>query len=227
MSTALVELQGVTKIYRLGEVEVPALRGVDLSVLPGDFLALMGPSGSGKSTLLHVLGLLDRPTAGRVLWEGADVTRLNGGKLAELRGRRIGFVFQMFNLVPNLTALENVELPLVFLGVPARERRRKAREILERLGLGDRLRHRPNQLSGGQQQRVALARALVTDPALLIADEPTGNLDSATGREILALFVELNGQGRTIVLATHDPEAAAVAKVRLRLRDGRITEVER
>jgi len=227
MSTALVELQGITKIYRLGEVEVPALRGVDLSVLPGDFLALMGPSGSGKSTLLHVLGLLDRPTAGRVLWEGADVTRLNGGKLAELRGRRIGFVFQMFNLVPNLTALENVELPLVFLGVPARERRRKAREILERLGLGDRLRHRPNQLSGGQQQRVALARALVTDPALLIADEPTGNLDSATGREILALFVELNGQGRTIVLATHDPEAAAVAKVRLRLRDGRIMEVER
>lgn len=227
MSAALVELQGVTKIYRLGEVEVPALRGVDLTVFPGDFLALMGPSGSGKSTLLHVLGLLDRPTAGRVLWEGADVTRLNGGRLAELRGRRIGFVFQMFNLVPNLTALENVELPLVFLGVPWRERRRRAQEILERLGLGDRLRHRPNQLSGGQQQRVALARALVTDPALLIADEPTGNLDSATGREILALFSALNGQGRTIVLATHDPEAAAVAKARLRLRDGQIVGAER
>lgn len=227
MSTALVELQGVTKIYRLGEVEVPALRGVDLAVSPGDFLALMGPSGSGKSTLLHVLGLLDRPTAGRVLWEGLDVTRLNGGRLAELRGRRIGFVFQMFNLVPNLTALENVELPLVFLGVPGRERRRRAQEVLERLGLGDRLRHRPNQLSGGQQQRVALARALVTDPALLIADEPTGNLDTATGKEILGLFTQLNGQGRTIVLATHDPEAAAVAKARLRLRDGQIMGVER
>lgn len=227
MNAALVELQGVTKVYRLGEVEVPALRGVDLAVYPGDFLAIMGPSGSGKSTLLHILGLLDRPTTGRVLWEGEDVTRLNGGRLAEWRGRRIGFVFQMFNLVPNLTALENVELPLVFLGVSWRERRRRAQEVLERLGLGDRLRHRPNQLSGGQQQRVALARALVTNPALLIADEPTGNLDSTTGKEILALFSALNQQGRAVVLASHDPEAAAVAKVRLRLRDGQIVEVER
>ena len=227
MTPTLVELQGVSKIYRLGEVDVPALRGVDLSVQAGDFLALMGPSGSGKSTLLHILGLLDRPTAGKVLWEGEDVTRLNGAKLAELRGRRIGFVFQMFNLVHNLTALENVELPLIFLGVPARERRKRAEETLVRLGLGDRLRHRPSQLSGGQQQRVALARALVTDPALLIADEPTGNLDTATGREILSLFRELNGQGRTVVLATHDPEAAGVAKVRLRLRDGQIVEVEK
>ncbi len=227
MTPTLVELQGVSKIYRLGEVDVPALRGVDLSVQAGDFLALMGPSGSGKSTLLHILGLLDRPTAGKVFWEGEDVTRLNGARLAELRGRRIGFVFQMFNLVHNLTALENVELPLIFLGVPARERRKRAEETLVRLGLGDRLRHRPSQLSGGQQQRVALARALVTDPALLIADEPTGNLDTATGREILSLFKELNGQGRTVVLATHDPEAAGVAKVRLRLRDGRIVEVEK
>jgi putative ABC transport system ATP-binding protein len=227
MTPALVELEEVSKIYRLGEVDVPALRGVDLSVQAGDFLALMGPSGSGKSTLLHILGLLDRPTTGKVLWEGQDVTRLNGAKLAELRGRRIGFVFQMFNLVHNLTALENVELPLIFLGVPARERRKRAEETLVRLGLGDRLRHRPSQLSGGQQQRVALARALVTDPALLIADEPTGNLDTATGREILGLFRELNEQGRTVVLATHDPEAAAVAKVRLRLRDGQIVEVEK
>ncbi|MGC8962743.1 MAG: ABC transporter ATP-binding protein [Candidatus Bipolaricaulaceae bacterium] len=224
MTAALVELQGVRKVYRLGEVEVPALRGVDLRVAGGDFLALMGPSGSGKSTLLHILGLLDRPTAGKVLWAGEDVTKLDGGRLAELRGRRIGFVFQMFNLVPNLTALENVELPLIFLGLPPRERRRRAEEALMRLGLGDRLRHRPNQLSGGQQQRVALARALVTDPALLIADEPTGNLDSATGREILGIFADLNKQGRTIVLATHDPEAAEVAKVRLRLRDGQIVE---
>lgn len=224
MTAALVELQGVRKIYRLGEVEVPALQGVDLCVVGGDFLALMGPSGSGKSTLLHILGLLDRPTEGKVFWEGEDVTKLNGGRLAELRGRRIGFVFQMFNLVPNLTALENVELPLIFLGVPPRERRKRAEEALVRLGLGDRLRHRPNQLSGGQQQRVALARALVTDPALLIADEPTGNLDSGTGREILGIFADLNQQGRTIVLATHDPEAAEVAKVRLRLRDGRIVE---
>jgi len=227
MTPALVELENVSKIYRLGEVDVPALRGVDLSVQAGDFLALMGPSGSGKSTLLHILGLLDRPTAGRVLWEGEDVTRLNGAKLAELRGRRIGFVFQMFNLVHNLTALENVELPLIFLGVTARERRKRAEEMLVRLGLGDRLRHRPSQLSGGQQQRVALARALVTDPALLIADEPTGNLDTATGREILNLFRELNAQGRTVVLATHDPEAAGVAKIRLRLRDGQIVEVEK
>jgi putative ABC transport system ATP-binding protein len=227
MTPALVELEKVSKIYRLGEVDVPALRGVDLSVQAGDFLALMGPSGSGKSTLLHILGLLDRPTTGKVLWEGQDVTRLNGARLAELRGRRIGFVFQMFNLVHNLTALENVELPLIFLGVPARERRKRAEETLVRLGLGDRLRHRPSQLSGGQQQRVALARALVTDPALLIADEPTGNLDTATGREILGLFRELNEQGRTVVLATHDPEAAAVAKVRLRLRDGQIVEVEK
>lgn len=227
MTPALVQLEEVSKIYRLGEVDVPALRGVDLSVQAGDFLALMGPSGSGKSTLLHILGLLDRPTTGKVLWEGQDVTRLNGAKLAELRGRRIGFVFQMFNLVHNLTALENVELPLIFLGVPARERRKRAEETLVRLGLGDRLRHRPSQLSGGQQQRVALARALVTDPALLIADEPTGNLDTATGREILGLFRELNEQGRTVVLATHDPEAAAVAKVRLRLRDGQIVEVEK
>jgi len=224
MTAALVELQKVTKIYRLGEVEVRALWEVDLRVEERDFLALMGPSGSGKSTLLHILGLLDRPTAGKVLWEGQDVTRLNGARLAELRGRRIGFVFQMFNLVPNLTALENVELPLIFLGVPPRERRKRAEEALKRLGLGDRLRHRPNQLSGGQQQRVALARALVTDPALLIADEPTGNLDTATGREILGIFSELNQQGRTIVLATHDPEAAEVAKIRLRLRDGRIVE---
>jgi putative ABC transport system ATP-binding protein len=224
MTAALAELQGVRKIYRLGEVEVPALRGVDLRVESGDFLALMGPSGSGKSTLLHILGLLDRPTEGKVFWEGEEVTKLNGGRLAELRGRRIGFVFQMFNLVPNLTALENVELPLIFLGLPPRERRKRAEEALVRLGLGNRLRNRPNQLSGGEQQRVALARALVTDPALLIGDEPTGNLDSVTGREILELFSELNRQGRTIVLATHDPEAAAVAKARLRLRDGRIIE---
>jgi putative ABC transport system ATP-binding protein len=224
MTAALVELQGVRKIYRLGEVEVPALRGVDLRVESGDFLALMGPSGSGKSTLLHILGLLDRPTEGKVFWEGEEVTKLNGGRLAELRGRRIGFVFQMFNLVPNLTTLENVELPLIFLGLPPRERRKRAEEALVRLGLGNRLRNRPNQLSGGEQQRVALARALVTDPALLIGDEPTGNLDSVTGREILELFSELNRQGRTIVLATHDPEAAAVAKARLRLRDGRIIE---
>ncbi|MGQ9700304.1 MAG: ABC transporter ATP-binding protein [Candidatus Bipolaricaulaceae bacterium] len=225
MSATLVELREATKVYRLGEVDILALRKVNLSVFPGDFLALMGPSGSGKSTLLHILGLLDRPTSGQVLWEGQDVTRLNGGRLAEIRGSRIGFVFQMFNLVPNLTALENVELPLVFSGVSPRERRKRAEEVLHRLGLGDRLRHRPNQLSGGQQQRVALARALVTDPALLIADEPTGNLDSATGQEILALFSELSKQGRTIALATHDPEAAAVAQVRLRLRDGSIVEV--
>lgn len=225
MSSKLVELRDVAKIYRVGEVEVPALRGVSLRVGAGDFLALMGPSGSGKSTLLHLLGLLDRPTAGQILWDGQDVTRVNGARLAELRGRHIGFVFQMFNLVPNLTALENVEVPLIFQGVAASKRRKRAEEILTILGLGDRLHHRPPQLSGGQQQRVALARALVTDPQILIADEPTGNLDSHTGREILTLLADLHNQGKAVVLATHDPEAAAIAQVRLRLRDGQIAEV--
>lgn len=224
MSEVLVRLEKVTKVYRLGEVEVPALRGVDLAVERGHSLALMGRSGSGKSTLLHILGLLDRATTGRVLWDGQDVTGFRADRLAELRGRHIGFVFQTFNLVPTLTAWENVELPLVFVGVPARERRGRAQAILEQLGLGQRLRHGPHQLSGGEQQRVAIARALAPNPDLILADEPTGNLDSASGQEILKLLSDLHRQGRTLVMVTHDAEAAQIAERVLRLRDGMIAE---
>ncbi len=224
MSEVLVRLEKVTKVYRLGEVEVPALRGVDLAVERGHSLALMGRSGSGKSTLLHILGLLDRATTGRVLWDGQDVTGFRADRLAELRGRHIGFVFQTFNLVPTLTAWENVELPLVFLGVPGRERRGRAQAILEQLGLGQRLRHGPHQLSGGEQQRVAIARALAPNPDLILADEPTGNLDSASGQEILKLLSDLHRQGRTLVMVTHDAEAAQIAERVLRLRDGMIAE---
>ncbi len=223
MST-LVSLEGVTKVYRLGQVEVPALRGVDLSLEAGDFLALMGPSGSGKSTLLHILGLLDRPTSGRVLWQGEDVSGLRPGRLAELRGRAIGFVFQTFNLVPTLSAQHNVELPLLFQGVRGKERRRRAQELLEQVGLGARRRHRPAQLSGGERQRVAIARALAADPQLILADEPTGNLDSVSGSEILELLAGLNRGGKTVVLVTHDPEAASTARWVLRMRDGRVWE---
>jgi len=224
LSEVLVRLEKVTKVYRLGEVEVPALRGVDLAVERGHSLALMGRSGSGKSTLLHILGLLDRATTGRVLWDGQDVTGFRADRLAELRGRHIGFVFQTFNLVPTLTAWENVELPLVFVGVPARERRGRAQAILEQLGLGQRLRHGPHQLSGGEQQRVAIARALAPNPDLILADEPTGNLDSASGQEILKLLSDLHRQGRTLVMVTHDAEAAQIAGRVLRLRDGMIAE---
>lgn len=224
MTGPLIRLEGVEKVYKLGDVAVPALRGIDLTVERGASLAIMGPSGSGKSTLLHLLGLLDRPTAGRVLWDGRDVTGLRPNDLAELRGRHIGFVFQTFNLVPTLTALENVELPLVFLGVPPRARRARAEELLARLGLENRKAHKPRQLSGGEQQRVAIARALAPDPELILADEPTGNLDSTTGREILGILGELHRGGKTLILVTHDPEAAATTSSVIRLRDGRVQE---
>lgn len=224
MRSPLVRLEGAEKVYHLGEVAVPALRGIDLTVERGASLSIMGPSGSGKSTLLHLLGLLDRPTAGRILWDSQDVTGLRPNDLAELRGRHIGFVFQTFNLVPTLTAVENVELPLVFLGVPPRTRRARADELLDRFGLGNRKTHKPRQLSGGEQQRVAIARALAPDPELILADEPTGNLDSATGREILATLGELHRGGKTLILVTHDPEAAATTSSTLRLRDGRVQE---
>ena len=222
MTQPLLRLEGVTKVYRMGQVEVPALRGVDLTIDPGAFLAIMGPSGSGKSTLLHIAGLLDRPTSGRVLWAGDEVSSLRSARLAELRGRHIGFVFQTFNLMPTLSALENVELPLVFQGERPRRRRQRAAQLLALVGLADRQRHRPGQLSGGERQRVAIARALVSDPQLILADEPTGNLDSASGREILEVLRDLNGRGKTLVLVTHDVEAAKVARNILRMRDGRI-----
>jgi len=222
----LIAFEGVRKVYRLGETEVHALSGVSFAIGRGEFVAVTGPSGSGKSTLMNLLGALDRPTDGRYLLEGADVGSLSRDERARLRGRTIGFVFQSFNLLPRTTALENVELPLLYgaAALPSAERRDRARECLARVGLSDRERHHPSQLSGGQQQRVAIARALVNRPALLLADEPTGNLDSKTSAEIMALLARLNAEGVTIVLVTHEPDIAACARRRLVFRDGAIVE---
>ncbi len=224
---SLVEVQGLTRVYGQGRARVEALRGIDLVIEAGEFMAIIGPSGSGKSTLMHILGCLDRPTAGRYRFEGRDVTSLSGDELARMRNRRLGFVFQTFNLLGRLSALENVVMPLTYAGVSPREARRRARALLEQVGLGDRLTHRPAELSGGEQQRVAIARALANDPGLLLADEPTGNLDTATGEEILRLFEDLNRQGRTLVLVTHNPGVAAVAARTVEIRDGRICRDER
>ncbi|MGQ9477723.1 MAG: ABC transporter ATP-binding protein [Candidatus Bipolaricaulia bacterium] len=220
----LIELHEVWKTYRLGKVEVHALRGVSLSLEEGEFLAVMGPSGSGKSTLMHLMGCLDLPTSGTILFAGADISGLKSAELAEIRGRQIGFVFQTFNLVHTLTALENVELPMVFQGSVRSTRRARAAELLERVGLADRLHHRPSELSGGEQQRVAIARALANDPKLILCDEPTGNLDSVAGEKILETLKGLNEEGRTVVLVTHNPEAAAYAKRRVQLRNGQMVE---
>jgi putative ABC transport system ATP-binding protein len=223
----LIELTGVSRVYRSGEHELYALRDVSLRVEPGEMAAIMGPSGSGKSTLMNVLGCLDRPTRGRYRLAGRDVADLSDDELAEVRNRFIGFVFQNYGLLPRLTAMENVELPLVYRGVPARLRRAAAREALERVGLGDRLHHLPGQLSGGQQQRVALARALVGRPRLLLADEPTGNLDSRSGEEVMALVQELNRDGMTVVLVTHDAEVAHHCWRIIHIRDGLVEREER
>ncbi len=220
MKEALVSLRGVSKTYRLGEIDVPAVRGVSLDIWRGEFVALMGPSGSGKTTLLHLVGLLDRPSSGQLVWNGREVAALSEGRLAELRGRHIGFVFQTFNLLPGLSARDNVEFPLIFQGMPARRRRKRAEEMLERLGLADRASHRPGQLSGGQQQRVALARALAVEPQMILADEPTGNLDSQSGQEVMGMLHMLASEGRSVLLVTHDPEAAEYAPQVLRMRDG-------
>ncbi len=223
----LIEIQGLTKVYRMGEDVVRALDGVDLTVDHGEYLAVMGPSGSGKSTLMNLLGCLDTPSAGRYLLNGRRISGLADEELARIRNEEVGFVFQTFNLLPRTTALENVELPLVYGGVPRRERRRRAREALERVGLGDRMHHRPNELSGGQRQRVAIARALVNDPSLLLADEPTGNLDSRVSEEIMELFDELNAAGNTIVVVTHEEDIAARTRRVVRLLDGRVVADER
>ncbi|NLH50931.1 MAG: ABC transporter ATP-binding protein [Myxococcales bacterium] len=218
----VVRIEQVDKVYRVGEVDVPALRGIDLDIFSGEFLTIMGASGSGKSTLMNILGCLDRPTSGHYHLMDRDVAGLNRRELAAVRCRTLGFIFQSFNLLPRTTAQENVELPLYYAGVPAARRRTLAREALERVGLADRIRHRPNQLSGGQQQRVAIARALVNSPRLILADEPTGNLDSRTSIEIMGLFQSLGETGITLVLVTHEPDIARYASRVVRMKDGRI-----
>ncbi|HLK89604.1 MAG TPA: ABC transporter ATP-binding protein [Polyangia bacterium] len=224
---ALVEIADVTKTYRMGDIDVHALRGVTIRIAEGEFAAIMGASGSGKSTLMNILGCLDRPTTGDYWLDGAEVSRLAADALAETRSQTLGFVFQSFNLLARTTALENVELPLVYMGVRPTERRARAQEALERVGLGERLHHHPSQLSGGQQQRVAIARALVNRPRLILADEPTGNLDSRASLEMMALLEALNEEGMTIILVTHEPDIAAHARRVIVVRDGLIEEDRR
>jgi len=220
--SVVLAARNVTKTYVLDEIEVNALCGVDLDVRRGEMLAIMGPSGSGKSTLMHIVGLLDRPTSGSVSIDDVDVSRMEPNELAAVRNKRIGFVFQSFNLLARTTAQANVELPLVYAGVGAAERARRAREALEHVGLGERLGHMPNQLSGGQQQRVAIARALVTQPTIVLADEPTGNLDRRSGVEVMSFLQDLNRQGITIVLVTHDAKVARHAQRVVEVEDGRV-----
>jgi putative ABC transport system ATP-binding protein len=223
---ALIELRDVHKVYDMGAEQVRALNGVDLDIERGEYVAIMGASGSGKSTLMNLVGCLDTPSAGSYRLNGTEVQGLGDTELAAIRNREIGFVFQTFNLLARTDALHNVELPLIYAGRPRRERREKARRALERVGLTDRMHHQPNELSGGQRQRVAIARALVNDPSILLADEPTGNLDSATSSEIMALFDELHGGGNTVILVTHEQDIAAHAQRRVQLRDGRVLSDE-
>jgi putative ABC transport system ATP-binding protein len=225
---ALIELENIHKIYDSGgDVKVHALAGVSLSIAAGEFVAVMGPSGSGKSTLMNLLGCLDRPSSGRYLLDGKDVSKLDKNELAEVRNRTLGFVFQNFNLLSRTSALENVELPLVYANVPARERKKRSVAALERVGLGDRLDHTPNQLSGGQQQRVAIARALVSEPKIIFADEPTGNLDSRTSIEVMAMLQELAPSGITIAVVTHEPDIAEYASRVVVVKDGLLKSDER
>jgi putative ABC transport system ATP-binding protein len=221
-TTPIIRLRRVSRTYQMGPLQVPALDDVSLDVQPGEFVAIVGPSGSGKSTMMHILGCLDRPTAGAYELAGTPVAELDDDGLAKLRSRTIGFVFQSYNLLPRTTALDNVATPLLYQGIGRRERAERARAALARLGLADRVTHEPTELSGGQQQRVAVARALVTEPALILADEPTGNLDSRSGADVMGVFRELHASGRTIVLITHDAEVAASASRRIHLLDGRI-----
>ena len=222
----MITLEGITKVYLAGEVEVVALKGISLHIPEGEFVAIMGPSGSGKSTLMNLIGCLDQPSSGRYILDGYDVSALTDDQLAWIRNRKIGFVFQSYNLIPRASAVHNVEMPLIYAG-DNQQRRERAMAALESVGLLQRASHLPNELSGGQQQRVAVARALVTDPAILLADEPTGNLDSESSIEIMKLLRELNQQGRTIVLITHEPDIAAFAQRVVRLRDGVIVSEER
>src|SRR4051794_8576671 len=220
----LVELRNVSKIYQLGEEEIRALDGVSLDIELGEFISIIGPSGSGKSTLMHILGCLDSPTNGTLTLDGTQIQDASARELARIRNQKIGFVFQFFNLLPKLTVMQNVELPMIYSGVSSRERRERAMNSLKLVGMGERANHRPMQLSGGQQQRAAIARALVNDPKIVFADEPTGNLDSHTGENILNLFRDLSLKGRTIALVTHDPEIAAVTPRRIEIRDGKVAK---
>ncbi len=218
----MIRLEGVAKEYYMGDVVVQALEGIDLEIQRGEFVSIMGPSGSGKSTLLNILGVLDQPSRGAYYLEGVDITQLRDGELAQIRNRHFGFIFQSYNLFPELTALENVMVPLMYAGRPRRERRERAEALLAQVGMAHRLKHLPTQLSGGEQQRVAIARALANNPTLLLADEPTGNLATDQGAEIMTLLQELNQQGTTVVIVTHDPAVSAFGRRLLRLRDGKI-----
>lgn len=218
----VIRIEEVSKIYNVGGQEVRALDGLSLTVRKNEFVAIMGPSGSGKSTLMNMLGCLDSPDSGRYFLNGVDVSRMDDGELAEVRNREIGFVFQSFNLLPKYTALENVALPMIYAGVPKRERMARAEAALKSVALGERMEHRPNELSGGQKQRVALARALINNPAIILADEPTGNLDTATSVEIMRLFSEIHAKGNTVIVVTHEEDIAAYAERVVRLRDGKV-----
>lgn len=224
MSVPVIALKDIVKNYRLGKEEVPVLKGISLSVERGEFLSIMGPSGSGKSTLMNILGCLDRPTSGSYELDGEEVAQLSDDRLAQTRNQKIGFVFQSFNLLAKLSTLENVKLPMIYAGTPEPERTEYARKLLTQLGLGERLHHLPTELSGGQRQRVAIARALVNHPAIIMADEPTGNLDSKSGAEVMENFTELHRQGRTILLVTHEADIAAYAQSHIVLRDGVVTQ---
>lgn len=223
----LIETKNLTKIYRIGKIKIPAISGIDLKIKEGEFVAIMGPSGSGKSTLMNMLGCLDKPTSGSYLLEGEDVSQKSDGELAKIRGQKIGFVFQSFNLLPRYTTLSNVGLPLIYLGLSPKERRQKSKKALEEVGLLSRISHKPNELSGGEIQRVAIARALVTSPVVILADEPTGNLDSKSGIQIMEILKDLNQKGATIILVTHESHIAAYAKRIIHLHDGRVVSEER
>jgi len=218
----MLELENITKVYKAGQTEVPALRGISCRIESGEMVSIIGPSGSGKSTLMNIIGCLDKPTSGRYLLDGTEVSELNDDQLAEIRNKKIGFVFQSFHLLSRTTALANVELPLIYNG--ASNRRQRALQVLESVGLAHRVTHRPSELAGGEQQRVAIARALVNNPSLILADEPTGNLDTRTSQEIMSIFKKLNEQGMTIVLVTHEPDIAAYTQRTIKLRDGQIEE---
>lgn len=225
MTEWVVDARDITKVYQMGEVQVHALRGLSITIAPGEILSIMGPSGSGKSTLMNILGCLDRPTSGEYSLNGESVAHMTDDQLADIRNRGVGFVFQSFNLLPRATALANVELPMRYAELNGRNRKQVATEALEAVGLADRIHHRPNELSGGQMQRVAIARALVNNPAIIMADEPTGNLDTKSGDEIMALLKNLNKErGTTLIIVTHDPEIAALTNRVISLRDGRIAE---